>query len=146
GLGEKPSEAVVVEDALAGIEAAKAVGLCCVAVAHSYRLDKLRASPAALVVGNIAQIHASTLAALYASTRGEQVSARSVPVQLGGLHVGDGSGPGAPARADCQARDRSAVLARFGFGRYPWPDGGAHRKRPPSWTGLRQPGVCAGHA
>ena len=62
-------EAVVFEDSLAGIAAAKAAGLCCVAVAHSYSLEELRATEADLVVDHIGQIDEASLEALYAQTR-----------------------------------------------------------------------------
>ena len=41
--------AVVIEDSIAGIEAAKAAGLRCAAVAHSYPTDRLRAAGADVV-------------------------------------------------------------------------------------------------
>ena len=41
--------AVVIEDSIAGIEAAKAAGLWCAAVAHSYPADRLRAAGADVV-------------------------------------------------------------------------------------------------
>lgn len=40
-LGVQPSECVVVEDAVNGVQAAKAAGMRCVAVAHSFTPEKL---------------------------------------------------------------------------------------------------------
>lgn len=62
-------QAVVIEDSLAGIAAAKAAGLCCIAVGHSYPLDKLHASGADLVVPDLQGIDTAVLAKLYAETR-----------------------------------------------------------------------------
>jgi len=62
-------EAVVIEDSLAGIAAAKAAGLCCIAVGHSYPLDKLHASGADLVVPDLEGIDTAALTKLYAQTR-----------------------------------------------------------------------------
>lgn len=59
-------DAVVFEDSLAGIAAAKAAGLCCVAVAHSYSAEELKATEADLVVDHIGQIDEASLEALYA--------------------------------------------------------------------------------
>jgi len=63
-------DAVVIEDSLAGITAAKAAGLCCVAVGHSHPMQELQASEADLVVEAIERIDVQTLAALYEKTRG----------------------------------------------------------------------------
>ena len=46
--------AVVVEDSVAGIEAAKSAGLRCVAVAHSYSAERLQAAGADAVVEKLA--------------------------------------------------------------------------------------------
>ncbi|HEU5077009.1 MAG TPA: HAD family phosphatase [Polyangiaceae bacterium] len=62
-------ETVVIEDSLAGIAAAKAAGLSCIAVGHSYPLDKLEASGADLVVPELRCIDGAVLAKLYAETR-----------------------------------------------------------------------------
>jgi beta-phosphoglucomutase len=47
---------IVIEDSLAGIEAAKAAGLRCAAVAHSYSAEKLRAAGADIVVQHLADL------------------------------------------------------------------------------------------
>jgi beta-phosphoglucomutase len=65
-LGRAASErAVVIEDSLAGIAAAKSVGLPCIAVAHSYSRVELERSPADCVVDTIADIDDTRLADLY---------------------------------------------------------------------------------
>jgi HAD superfamily hydrolase (TIGR01509 family) len=53
-LGVKPAECVVVEDAVNGIEAAKAAGMRCVAVAQTFPAEKLRAAD--LVRTTIAEV------------------------------------------------------------------------------------------
>jgi len=55
-LGSGGERAVVVEDSLAGVEAAKAAGLRCVAVAHSYSLERLRTSGADAVFAALADV------------------------------------------------------------------------------------------
>ncbi len=50
------SRVIVIEDSLAGIEAAKAAGLRCAAVAHSYSAEKLRAAGADIVVQHLAEL------------------------------------------------------------------------------------------
>jgi beta-phosphoglucomutase len=47
---------IVIEDSLAGIEAAKAAGLRCAAVAHSYPAASLRAAGADIVVESLAEL------------------------------------------------------------------------------------------
>ena len=47
---------VVIEDSIAGIQAAKAAGLRCAAVAHSYAAARLRAAGADLVVEKLAEL------------------------------------------------------------------------------------------
>ncbi len=47
---------IVIEDSVAGIHAAKAAGLFCAAVAHSYPVDVLRAAGADVVVPRIADL------------------------------------------------------------------------------------------
>jgi len=69
GHPDAQRRAVVIEDSLAGIAAAKAAGLCCIAVGHSYPLDKLEASGADLVVPQLKHIDQAMLAKLYAETR-----------------------------------------------------------------------------
>jgi HAD superfamily hydrolase (TIGR01509 family) len=48
--------AVVIEDSIAGIEAAKAAGLRCVAVAHSYPSSELHAAGANIVVQRLVEL------------------------------------------------------------------------------------------
>lgn len=62
---ENARRALVIEDSLAGIRAAKAVGLPCVAVAHSYAKEELAGSPADAVVDRIADITPELLGGLY---------------------------------------------------------------------------------
>ncbi len=57
--------ALVIEDSLAGIEAAKSAGLPCVAVGHSYPEAELYAAGADLVVLDLASIDEPTLSALF---------------------------------------------------------------------------------
>jgi HAD superfamily hydrolase (TIGR01509 family) len=57
--------ALVIEDSLAGVQAAKTAGLACVAVAHSYTAAMLQDSGADLVVPNIAELTDDVLSALY---------------------------------------------------------------------------------
>ena len=57
--------ALVIEDSLAGIEAAKAAGLPCIAVGHSYPEAELYAHGADLVVANLDAIDDPTLEALF---------------------------------------------------------------------------------
>ncbi|HVU00269.1 MAG TPA: HAD family phosphatase [Polyangiaceae bacterium] len=62
---EKASRALVVEDSLAGVEAAKAARLACVAVAHSYPAADLSLAGADLVVETLDAITDAALSALY---------------------------------------------------------------------------------
>jgi beta-phosphoglucomutase len=64
------ARALVIEDSLDGISAAKAAGLACVAVAQSYSRERLLGSGADLVVDAIANVDDATLDRLYASLRG----------------------------------------------------------------------------
>lgn len=64
------AHALVIEDSLDGISAAKAAGLPCVAVAQSYSRERLSSSGADLVVDVIADVDDETLDRLYASLRG----------------------------------------------------------------------------
>lgn len=57
--------ALVIEDSLAGIEAAKAAGLPCIAVGHSYPEAELYAHGADLVVADLVSIDEQRLAELY---------------------------------------------------------------------------------
>ena len=62
---EGARRALVIEDSLAGIQAAKSLGLPCVAVAHSLTKDELDKSEADAVVSGIADITPELLGALY---------------------------------------------------------------------------------
>jgi len=55
-LGAEGERAVVIEDSLAGVEAAKTAGLRCVAVAHSYAADRLLAAGADAVFAALADV------------------------------------------------------------------------------------------
>lgn len=65
-----PHEALVVEDSLAGVEAAKRAGLFCVAVAHSYSERELRSSGADFVVPSLTTLGGSKLEELHAANFG----------------------------------------------------------------------------
>jgi HAD superfamily hydrolase (TIGR01509 family) len=54
--GVSSGEIIVIEDSIAGIEAAKSAGLRCAAVAHSYSAEKLRAAGANVVVQRLAEL------------------------------------------------------------------------------------------
>jgi HAD superfamily hydrolase (TIGR01509 family) len=70
-IGPKAARrAVVIEDSLAGIESAKAAGLTCVAVAHSYPEARLREVGADAVVPRIADVDDALLAELHLRTGG----------------------------------------------------------------------------
>jgi beta-phosphoglucomutase len=62
--------AIVIEDSLDGIAAAKAASLPCVAVAQSYSRERLAGSGADLVLGAIADVDDDALERLHASLRG----------------------------------------------------------------------------
>jgi sugar-phosphatase len=57
--------ALVIEDSLSGIEAAKAAGLACIAVSHSYPAAALRESNADLVVEALEELTEELIAALF---------------------------------------------------------------------------------
>lgn len=61
GGEEVVSKTLVIEDSMAGIESARAAGLFCLAVAHSYDEKQLRAAGAVEVVPKIADINAEFL-------------------------------------------------------------------------------------
>ena len=54
--GEPMKNPIVIEDSVAGIQAAKAAGFLCAAVAHSYPADVLKAAGADVVVPRIADL------------------------------------------------------------------------------------------
>jgi HAD superfamily hydrolase (TIGR01509 family) len=60
-LGLPPEQCVVIEDAVSGVQAAKAAGMRCVAVAHSFPVEQLAAAD--LVQGGISQVTIADLAA-----------------------------------------------------------------------------------
>jgi beta-phosphoglucomutase len=62
---EQAERALVIEDSLAGIEAAKAAGLPCIAVGHSYPEAELYDHGADLVVADLAGISEPALHTLY---------------------------------------------------------------------------------
>ena len=64
--------AVVVEDSIAGIEAAKRAGLRCAAVAHSYPEDRLRAAGADVVVKALVDLTDEILDGASAPLRGSR--------------------------------------------------------------------------
>jgi HAD superfamily hydrolase (TIGR01509 family) len=65
-VGSKNAErALVIEDSLAGVESAKAAGLVCLAVGHSYPEAKLLAAGADAVVPRISAVDEAAVAALY---------------------------------------------------------------------------------
>lgn len=66
---EVARSALVVEDSIAGIQAARAAGLTCVAVSHSYKADELRSAGADLVVERLADITEEALEALSGGRR-----------------------------------------------------------------------------
>lgn len=53
---KEPGRAIVVEDSIAGVEAAKAAGLRCAAVTHSYAAERLAAAGADVVVGGLTEL------------------------------------------------------------------------------------------
>ena len=54
--GDPMRDPIVIEDSVAGIQAAKAAGFICAAVAHSYPADVLKAAGADVVVARIADL------------------------------------------------------------------------------------------
>ena len=59
-LGVNPNECTVVEDAVNGVEAARAAGMRCIAVTHTFPADRLRAAD--LISAKISDIRLSDLA------------------------------------------------------------------------------------
>jgi beta-phosphoglucomutase-like phosphatase (HAD superfamily) len=62
--------ALVIEDSVAGIQAAKAAGLTCLAVAHSHPKEQLERAGADLVVDRIGAVDDGALLALYGRIHG----------------------------------------------------------------------------
>lgn len=65
GVREPSTTSVVFEDSIDGIQAALAAGLCCVGIAQSYPVDRLRAAGAHQVTEKIAHISDALLADLW---------------------------------------------------------------------------------
>ena len=70
GYAHAADRALVVEDSMAGVEAAKAAGLPCLAVAHTYPTARLVASGADLVAESVAEVTDRMLEELYARLYG----------------------------------------------------------------------------
>jgi len=70
GHPQSVDRALVVEDSMAGVEAAKAAGLPCLAVAHSYPSERLAAAGADLVADSVAAVTDHMLGELYAALYG----------------------------------------------------------------------------
>jgi len=64
-IGDGAARALVIEDSIDGIVSAKAAGLPCVAVAHSYSLDELRKTEADLVLPQLSELTRAHLVELY---------------------------------------------------------------------------------
>ena len=64
------SRALAIEDSIAGVQAAKAAGLACCAVTHSYGAGELRAAGADAVFTTIAELDEGALARLYRELHG----------------------------------------------------------------------------
>lgn len=69
GVRDARAETVVFEDSLDGIRAAKAAGLCCIGIGHSYPVAKLKEAGADATVGKIAQVDEDLLRRVYNETR-----------------------------------------------------------------------------
>jgi len=67
---ETARRAIVIEDSLPGIEAAKRAGLSCVAVAHTYSIDELHEGGADLVVPTLGELDDRRLGELYRRLHG----------------------------------------------------------------------------
>ncbi len=70
GYPQAADRALVIEDSMAGIEAAKAAGLPCLAVAHTYPSERLAAAGADLVADSVAAVTDHSLEELYATLYG----------------------------------------------------------------------------
>ena len=68
-LGADPRRCVVFEDAPAGIQAAKAAGMACVAVCSHHAADVLAASGADMVVGSLAEVGVEAVVSLVRSPK-----------------------------------------------------------------------------
>jgi HAD superfamily hydrolase (TIGR01509 family) len=65
GPREHAERGLVIEDSLAGVQAAKAAGLPCVAVTHTYSQQELAGAGADAVVGKLGEIDDPLLASLF---------------------------------------------------------------------------------
>lgn len=65
GQSELAQRGLVIEDSLAGVEAAKAAGLPCVGVTHTYSEQELKGSGADAVVSKLAELDEAMLARLF---------------------------------------------------------------------------------
>lgn len=63
-VGDGAARAVVIEDSIAGVEAAKAARLTCVAVTHSYAREDLERAGADLIVDRLGDVTDAALSAL----------------------------------------------------------------------------------
>jgi beta-phosphoglucomutase len=70
GQAAKAERGIVIEDSLAGVEAAKAAGLSCVAVTHTYSESELVGAGADAVTSSLTAIDEQLLAALYQKVHG----------------------------------------------------------------------------
>jgi beta-phosphoglucomutase-like phosphatase (HAD superfamily) len=68
--GEVARLAVAIEDSIAGVEAAKAAGIACIAVSHSYPKAKLEQAGADLVVSSLDDITEAALSGLFRRLHG----------------------------------------------------------------------------
>lgn len=69
-IGESAQRALVIEDSIDGIAAAKAAGLPTIAVAHSYKFEELQKTEADLVLVRLSEINEEVLRGLYAKLYG----------------------------------------------------------------------------
>jgi beta-phosphoglucomutase-like phosphatase (HAD superfamily) len=67
GQAEPKRDAIVFEDSVDGIRAAKAAGLCCLGIGHSYPLEKLQRAGADASVERIADVSQTLLSDLHAT-------------------------------------------------------------------------------
>jgi beta-phosphoglucomutase len=65
-LGLPPAQCVVLEDAVAGVQAARAGGMKCIAVRYAHPQEKLKKAGADLVVASLEQVNAGTVLELFA--------------------------------------------------------------------------------
>ena len=80
-LNVAPGRSVAIEDAVSGIQAARAAGLTCVGVAGAQLHDKLREAGAARVVENLVDLSVPTLESLLPAHHG-RFSSRADPISV----------------------------------------------------------------